>query len=872
LKDAGRPVVSLFSVFLWCDEMVLFIGLSSANARRRRAGWWLAAACLFLGVFLTPGGANSQQGVVDELEPILETLTARTESRVDILLRLATAYLFVQPPTARNYANEAIEISLAIDYDVGLINGYRLLGLSYHYEGNYQQDIIFLSRAFELGVGVAPESLIAETLRNMGTHYYYISEYGEALDHFLDAKERATQAGDDEVLAKVHFSIADVFIAIENYDEAKANLDQAFGFFQDQNNTQGLAAVYDSYGKLYEVRGEYRLADEYYRRGLVLNQQIGSLSGQSSGFIGLASVSEAVGDLQEARDYLEKAMPVIELTGDIDIKTLAYAQYGRLLLKLEEFDRARGFLNEALSMAIETGSRLQEMSVHEALAVVAEVQGQYQQALYHVREQYRLRDIIYPQDYSQSVAQVQAQYIAERRESEINQLRVAQTMSELEAERDQARFNAAVATVIFVLFLSAFLWTRYRTKSQSERQIAAHNTELVRIGRKLERANRVKSDFLANTSHEIRTPLNGIIGMTTLLRNSDMDEKQRARLKAIEDSGHKLLELVNDLLDLSKIEAGKIEMGLEWLDLRKILKNEAIIWKEMARSKGLGFELNIDPKIPSSVCGTRPRLSQVLNNLVGNAVKFTTDGSIRIMVELVGNGRDDVEIKFCVIDTGVGISDKHKIELFERFSQIDTSATRQFQGTGLGLAICRDLVELMDGRIGVESEEGEGSCFWILLPFKVGSEDRLASEPPTPSKHHNFDTPSISGLRILVAEDNEINQRVVCGMLEYMGHETGVAADGREAFDKAKSGDYDVVFMDIQMPGIDGEMATKLIRESDREFSKIPIVAVTANAMVGDREKYLAYGMNDYLAKPIDMEDLRAVIARMRGRLKEGAT
>jgi signal transduction histidine kinase/CheY-like chemotaxis protein/HPt (histidine-containing phosphotransfer) domain-containing protein len=513
---------------------------------------------------------------------------------------------------------------------------------------------------------------------------------------------------------------------------------------------------------------------------------------------GMGKVYYKMHNFKDAENHLQDALLQSELLQHVEVQIICKFYLGRLKLDLNAFEEAREHFEAALALASDYNRKHDVMSIHELLSNLFDKTNDIPKAFYHLKQYEQLKEEIFSQ-------------------ATFNRLKNIQIRQEIEL-------------------------------AQKEKEVA-------------EKTANLKQQFMANMSHEIRTPMNAILGMTNLLLSKEHYGEELKYLKSIQQSANNLLVIINDILDLSKIEAGKIIIEHTRFSIPQCLGYIQDMLSFKAQEKQIDFEIQIDPALPAYYNGDPTRINQVLINLAGNAIKFTEKGYVKIKVGIEKIVASTYFIVFEIIDTGIGISKEYLDSIFDSFTQAGTDVTRKFGGTGLGLTISKQLVDLMKGQISVESELAKGTTFKVLLPIELSADQTHNVK----DEEYTLSEVLPSALQILLVEDNEFNKMVAEDTLKLFltNPQIDFAVNGEIAFERAKEKCYDFILMDIQMPKMDGVTATKLIRKLPIPNSQVPIIAMTANVFEEDIKHYLASGMNDYISKPFEIKVLIQKISKL---------
>ncbi len=790
----------------------------------------------------------AQQQLLDSLEYQLKIETAHLK-KVDLLNHLSALYSKTDRSKAMDYATRALTISNNVNYPEGIAESYNNIGVVHNLLLEYEKALESHLLAHKLYVGLDDKKKVIETLNYLGMTHEMQDVYDFAEEYYGKAMAQAQAIRYEEGIATTRSLLGGLYLKKDDNIKALEYYLSALNAFEKLDDANNEAACLKSLGTIYREMGNNEMALNRYIRALELFGDAGNHRETAAISHNIGSIYYDRADYAIALNYYQISLDIRKRINDYKGLIFSYNMISDLYTKQQQYDKAIEYLNKALVIVKEKGLELEIKSIYENLSHSYANKSDYQNAYKYAKLYYAIKD-------SKETTELQAKLDAESKAREIELLNKENEMRDLEIRNKEILTYTVSGAFILLCALLLFLYRSLKQKGQV-------NADLQKAKERAEASEQVKEKFLAYTSHEIRTPLNAVVAMSALIAKTDLNETQQRHVGTIRSSAENMLVIVNDILDLSKMESGMMEFESIDFMLSEVVKDVIRMLHFKADEKGLKLVADIDKNIPHVLKGDPVRLNQVILNLASNALKFTDRGEVTVKAKLVEQDERGAAINIQVRDTGRGIPQEKLSTIFKRFKQVSKETSRKFGGSGLGLAITKQIIEQQGGDISVTSKLNKGTIFSINLRFKIGNKSMLEYSK---QKDEAYINQEVASLKLLLVDDNMLNQEVISDQLRDWNKDikVDIASNGKEAIEKLEQNNYGIVLMDVQMPEMDGFEATRHIRKKIKNAMRnVPIIAMTAHALDGTAEKCIESGMNDYVSKPIDTNKLFRKINRL---------
>jgi signal transduction histidine kinase/ActR/RegA family two-component response regulator len=719
----------------------------------------------------------------------------------------------------------------------------------YDAKGDYIKSLDYYLEVLKLIEDSQDTTEIGKTLGDIGKNYVRTGDYVTGLEYLYRAKKTFEKQGVRYNEITIQSIIASIYTQQGNLDEALSLFEINLAYFEEIDNQTLMGGALSNIAAIYAQRGENKKAAKNLEQAIFYFKSTGNIPYLANLTMNLAGIYYAVGNLERALELTIEGMNLGLAIKNENLVATAKTTLSKILFDQAKYNEAITYGTEALLSHEKTGNLIDLKETTESLTKNYKAVGNYQKALEMNERYHQMDDSLNSTANQQALIElkVQSDYDKQKALDDFeNEKEIA-----IEEQKTEAQIRISIAVgigLVLISILAIIIFSRLKLTRKQKLIIEEQK-------KKVEQSEKYKQQFLANMSHEIRTPMHAISGMTKILERNPHPKQQDVYLKAITTSSDNLVVILNDVLDLSKIEAGKLEIENISMNLELILENVIQILKFKAEEKGLVLSYRISTHVPVFAMGDPTRLNQILINLVGNAIKFTDKGKVELLVQLKNN-----QLHFQVKDTGIGIPVNKQNTIFGAFEQATVSTNRYYGGTGLGLSISKQLVELQNGKIGVQSTEGVGSTFFFELPLTI-PEESSESQKFVSKEKLTMMTNSLKGIRVLIAEDNPFNQMIAQDDLAFFieGIQLVTVENGAMAIEKFKTEPFDIILMDVQMPQMNGFEATKAIREIEQlegRTSPIPVIAMTASLLKTEIDSCFSAGMNNYIPKPYKLEEL----------------
>lgn len=774
--------------------------------------------------------------------------------KIDNLVDSAFALQYNDALACDSLADIVFAQSEKLNYTKGIANAWFLKSCTHQQLSNYDTAIELAQKALNIFIKIGDEKGQARIYNDLGIDYDFKANYAKAIENYLEALKIFERIGDTRGQSNAYNNIGLIYQNQNNFKEAVDYHKKAKQIAENNNYEDGVLNAMNSMGSAFKELGNYDSALFYLQKVLDADIKSGNKSYIAYSYNNVGEAYLKLGEYETAISYFEKSEKIKEELGNRRALANSLLNIGEAYIGLHEFESAESHLNDALAISNELQLVETQQAVFELLHRLEVQRQNYKQALSYYKQAKKVEAEIGNDKGMAKISRLEKDY-------EVDKAQHLAEKSETEAKVSRLLSLVYGGVAIVLLILLGAVWVGYRQKKQSNKilleyqeKLHQQNAELEEINKKVvaqkketEQALAARSRFLSFMSHEIRTPLNGITGLVDLLLAMPMMPDQKEYMEALKQSADNLLLLLNNILDLSRLEAGKVELERGRVNFHKIIKDQAILFKASAQLKDVKLSYKVDENVPESLQGDGYRINQILSNLINNAIKFTREGEVRLECSLVKNVEEKVTVKIAVVDNGIGISKENIKTIIEPFSQAETHTTRKYGGTGLGLSIVQLLLDAMGTQLEIESEPNKGSTFSFILtlptyeaPFFV--EERAFTQA---------DVEEVAGKKILVVEDNTTNILVLTKVLSSWRVEYNVADNGFKALEYAEEKKYDIILMDLHLPKITGYETAQRIKTSNGINSKTPILAITAADDSEIQNHPQKHFLDDVMYKPV---------------------
>ncbi|GGW72321.1 hypothetical protein DFQ11_10149 [Winogradskyella epiphytica] len=712
----------------------------------------------------------------------------------------------------------------------------------------------FCSLIFAQQVVSEDKDMLALTIRSHIKKATLDSERGNyynAKDNLDKALEIAKKIDDKVNQGVLHTKIAKVQFLMNEKDQANSSLYEAIKIQRENDDFANLAISYNIKGVIYSTEEKYKSALDYFNSAKGLFEQEDLEQYISEVTLNEAKAYIAQKRYEEAKDQLEKTIIIATKHNQNRRLSSALIQSGKISCTLNDKDLALSQTEDGLAIAKEFNLLENINEAYMVLSTIYETKKDYKNSLIYIKKHLHLSDSILNVKRENIASGTSVQTISNYKDAKNAQLKAQ--IDEVSAESTFTRITTilSIALITILSLLTLSLYKNNNIRLNTNTMLHKKNDELIIAKEKAELASKTKANFLSTVTHELRTPLYAVTGLTNMLLDEDPKEHQIPHLKSLKFSGDYLLTFINDILQINKIEANKVELDPENFNLKHKLENVISALSNSAKDQDTTIHLDYEKGLPETFIGDQLKISQILINLLGNAIKFTKGGDIWVRTYKVDQNGDLYNLRFEIEDNGIGITKEKQNHMFESFSQGSVQINRKYGGTGLGLSIVKGLIQILKGKIYLKSELGKGTTFFFEIPLEY-DKDALKPEVQEVKKSNKMEELDLSKVKILIVEDNKINQMITKKILNKMGLYCDVVENGEDAVEIVKTTKYDVVLMDIHMPGISGLEATKIIRTFDKELT---IFALTAVTLEDKMQEFGEAGFDDIISKPFKQED-----------------